>query len=499
MREREIKLALPGRFSVPPLFVDGTPLDQEPLADLTLRATYYDTADLRLARNGVSLRYRTGESGGSTWTVKLPSGAATDGVTLERNELHFGGPAKEPPPEARSLVTAHARTQPLVAVATLRTRRRRINLLGEGQPVAEVAIDEVSVVEGRRVVSRFRELEVEDLRGDLPLESLAEQLRAAGATGAEPISKVVRALGSRATAPPDVRLVDLDADATLGDAVRASIADALLRIVRSDPLARLGEPEGVHQVRVAFRRLRSDLRTLDDAVDPTWRDRIEPRLRETGSALGAARDLDVLTDHLREDASGARSALAPLFNTLARRRDGAHVEMDAALNAPEYAHLLEELVSALVETPIGPAAREPAATALPRLTLDAWRRLERRVRDLGESSPDAEYHRARIAAKRARYAGELASRTLSGKRAAGAERLAGRLAAVQDSLGEMQDAAVAEATIRDTLASRSRGASYAFEAGRLVERQRGRAIAARGRFLQDWPDLRRARWRKWAG
>lgn len=498
MRERELKLALPGRFTVPALVLDGDPLDQAALSDLNLRATYYDTADLRLARQGASLRYRTGERGGPTWTLKLPIAAIGDGSILERNELHFDGTAKEPPSQVRSLTAAYARTEPLVAVATLRTRRRRMHLLADGQPVAEVAIDEVSVVEGRRVVSRFRELEVEDLRGDLPLADLADQLREAGATGSEPISKVVRALGSRATAPPDVRPVALAADATLGEAVRAAIADALLRLVGSDPQARLGEPEGVHQLRVAFRRLRSDLRTLDDAVDPRWRDQIEPRLREAGEALGTARDLDVLIDHLREDAEGARSALGPLFTTLARRRDVARSEMARTLDGPGYRQLLEDLVSAFGTVPVGPAAEEPAATALPRLALHAWRRLERRAVDLDARSPDAAFHRARIAAKRARYAAELAARTLTGKRAAGAARQACRLADIQDLLGAMQDAAVAEAIIRETLASRSRGSAYAFEAGRLVERQRARATAARDRFLDAWPEHRRARWRRWA-
>ena len=498
MRERELKLALPGRFDVPPLLLDGQLLHQSPLSDLNLRATYYDSADLRLARHGVSLRYRTGEAGGPTWTLKLPIGANADGPTLERNELHFEGPAREPPIQARALTTAYARTEPLVAVATLRTRRRRMHLLAEDEPVAEVAIDEVSVVEGRRVVSRFRELEVEDLRGDLPLATLADQLREAGATGAEPISKVVRALGSRATAPPDVRPVVLAPDANLGDAVRAAVADALQRLVRNDPLARLGDAEGIHQVRVAFRRLRSDLRTLGGAVDPSWRQRIEPKLRATGAALAAARDLDVLIDHLREDAAGSRSAVAPLFTALARRREHAHAEMGATLDSPAYPQLLEELVAAIDEAPAGPAAGEPASTALPRLALEAFRRLERRATDLDESSPDAEYHRARIAAKRARYAAELAGRTLSGRRASGAERLAQRIADMQDLLGEMQDATIAETMIRETLISRRRGAAYAFEAGRLVERQRARAFAARGRFLERWPDLRRARWRRWA-
>ena len=84
----------------------------------------------------------------------------------------------------------------------------------------------------------------------------------------------------------------------LADVVAASIADALTRIVRHDPQARLGEPEGVHQLRVAMRRLRSDLRTLGDAVDPRWREEIEPRLRAVADAAADARDADVmLTPH----------------------------------------------------------------------------------------------------------------------------------------------------------------------------------------------------------
>jgi CHAD domain-containing protein len=251
-------------------------------------------------------------------------------------------------------------------------------------------------------------------------------------------------------------------------------------------------------VRVAFRRLRSDLRTLDDAVDEAWRGRIEPRLREAGAALAAARDSDVLTDHLRSDAAGSRAALGPLFHALARRREVAHAELARALEASAYPQLIEELVATLAEPPAGGAASRPAASELPRLALAAWAQLERRVRHLDESAPDDRFHRARIAAKQARYAAELASRALNGKQATGAERFAARLAEVQDLLGEMQDAAVAEATIRATLASRSRRASYAFEAGRLVERQRSRAIAARTTFLETWPDVRRGRWRRWA-
>ena len=499
MTERELKLALPGRFTIPPLSIGADPLSLEPLADVSLRATYYDTADLRLARHGVTLRYRTGEEGGPRWTLKLPQ-AAADAQALERHELNFSGPAREPPAEARTLVTAYARAGPLVAVATLRTKRRRMHLVApgaEGRPVAELAIDEVSVVDGRRVVSRFRELEVEDLTGDLDLPVLARQLEAAGATGTEPIPKVVRALGSRATAPPDVVMPAPPPGACLADALRVAVASALLRVVEHDPLARLGEPEGVHQVRVAFRRLRSDLRTLGDAVDEEWLHRIEPRLRMVSAALGAARDLDVLADRLHEDAADATAALAPFFDELVTRRAAARAALRARLEAPEYAALLDELVAAIDAPPAGPAGTMAATTGLPRLAMAAWRRFERRAISLGPDSADAEFHRARVAAKRARYAAELAARLLAGRRAEGATKLARRIARAQDQLGSLQDAAVADVAVRDTLA-RHHGSAYTFEAGRLVERQRAHAAAARSAFLAAWPKLRGGKLISWA-
>lgn len=497
MIERELKLALPGRFVMPALTLDGSPPEVEPLPDLTLRATYFDTADLRLARHGVTLRYRTGETRGPIWTLKLPVSIA--GSTVARNELHFDGPRREPPAEARALVTVFARRAPLVEVATLRTRRRLLHVLRDGVPLAELADDEVSVVEGRRVVSRFRELEIEALHDDVDLEPLAEQLRAAGAADAEPIAKVVRALGSRATAPADIREPILPTQPTMADALTAALADALVRLVRNDPSARLGDVEGVHQVRVALRRLRSDLRTLEEAVDAGWRSRIEPRLREVGSALGAVRDLDVLSEHLsRETGPPSRALLAPIFDDLGSRRAQAQGELEAALNGSEYAVMLDTLVEALAAGPVGPRAGEAAASTLPGLVMAAWRGLERRAGGLGREDADADFHATRIAAKRARYAAELAGRVLSGKAAAGAQALAEQVAKVQDSLGQVQDAAFAEATVRETLERRRLNPRSAFEAGLLVGRLRARGAEARAAFFDHWPVVKRRRWRRWA-
>ena len=144
----------PGFFLPPPLVVK--------LASSPCRRPYYDTADLRLTRAGISVRHRSG-GGENGWTVKLPEGS--DGPALVRRELNFAGGPAAVPAEVAHLVRVHARTSPLVPVARLVTRRQRVELRDATQAVAEVDDDEVSVLDGRRVAARFREIEVE-LLGD---------------------------------------------------------------------------------------------------------------------------------------------------------------------------------------------------------------------------------------------------------------------------------------------------------------------------------------------
>ena len=494
MRERELKLALPGRFSLPPLTLDGRTLEATALTDLDMRATYFDTPDLRLARHGVTLRYRTGDQGVPGWTLKLPAGAHAG--ELSRDELHFDGLRRDPPAQARSLVTAYARAAELNAVATLRTKRRRWRLADGDDELAEVADDEVSVLEGRRVVSRFRELEVEALSDDAPIGRLAEQLRHAGAIDADPIPKVVRALGSRATAPPDARFV-VPEGANMADALACAVADALGRLMANDPLARLGSVEGVHQLRVSLRRLRSDLATLEPFVEPIWHARIEPELRRIGRAVGAVRDLDVLNCRLRQDLADAPGSLDPLLAELDARRGTARAAMVLALDHPAYAALLEELVSAVERPPVTAAAETSAEDTLPNLVLNAWSALERRASALKAGSEDERFHRTRIEVKRTRYAAELASRIMTPRRAAGAEKLAAKLASAQDQLGIIQDVAVAESVVRDGVGRTIIEPQATLQAGMLLERGRGRATAARNGFLSGWSDLRRRKWRRW--
>ena len=283
----------------------------------------------------------------------------------------------------------------------------------------------------------------------------------------------------------------------LAEAVRLTLADAVVRLEANDPGARTGEVEAVHQMRVAFRRLRSDLRTLGDAVDPGWHAIVEPPMRSVAEALGTARDLDVLVAWLRVDLVHNPALGSDVRQRLERQRRRAHAALREELDDRRYVDLRGELDVAAAMTPLGPSAMRPADPGLSARVLEAWRRLERRANALGPGSPDAEFHRARLAAKRCRYACDMAARVLAEPRASKAERLSAKVAGLQGVLGELQDAAMAERALREAISERT-APGDAYEVGRLSERAQARAESARREFLELWPSVNRRKWWKWA-
>src|SRR6195256_3088534 len=306
MLEREVKLGAGPAFHLPELdgVIDG--LGASPPETVRLDTVYYDTPDLRLARWGVSLRHRAGEG----WTLKLappPSIGARPVAMLERDELTFQGGAKKPPQAAVDVVRAYVRKSDLVPVARLSTTRRRIRLVdAKGAKVAEVVDDEVSVRDGRRVAARFREIELEVFGSDGTdglVAPLMAKLRAAGAGLPDPTPKHIRALGPRAMEPPEVAPQAVQPDAPAKDVIKHVLAESIASLLRQDPLVRTsGDPEAVHQARVATRKLRSHLRTFRPLLDPEWTDPLRSELGWLGLSLGEVRDQEVLLERLRERA-----------------------------------------------------------------------------------------------------------------------------------------------------------------------------------------------------
>jgi CHAD domain-containing protein len=501
--ELELKFAIGRAFAVPDLVGAGAVAEVEPIPAQELRATYYDTVDRRLARWGITLRHRSGEGDEPAWTLKLPKPtAAVSGVMpASRAEMVVAGAPDDIPEMLVDLVTAHVRSHPLSAAAVLATRREGWRLLaGDGQPLAEITSDEVTVLDGEDIRSRFSELELEARQATLDdLAAVTDRLLAAGAVGAEPIPKAVRALGPTATGPPDVVVPDFGPDDPAGWAVRAALADGLLRILRHDPGTRLGSAEDLHQLRVGVRRLRSDLRTLRPLLGPDWAPGLDTDLRSLAGRLGTVRDLDVLIGRMGATHGDLAEPLEPLLADLQQRHDTARSALLDELRSDRYAQLLERLVVLARDPELGDEAREPSGVVLPALARGAWRRLAKRADPVvaAEAPADEELHRVRIAAKRARYAAETAARGLEPDEAAQARAFADELGLFQDLLGRHQDAVVAAGVAHAAAEANEGNLPLIVAAGRVMEREVRAAQDERDQLKRTWSQLRRRRHRRW--
>ncbi len=491
MLEREVKLGAGPAFHLPDLagVIEG--VDVAPPETVRLETVYYDTPDLRLARWGVSLRRRAGEG----WTLKLSP--AKSGDVLERDELTFQGGAK-PPEAALDVVRAYVRRSQLVPVARLSTVRRRVRLVDpSGTRVAEVVDDEVSVRDGRRVAARFREIEVEaagENGADGVIAPLVTRLRVAGAGAPDPTPKHIRALGPRAIEPPEVSPEPLLPAPSAKDVIKYALSDSVAGLLHNDPLVRTSrDPEAVHQARVATRKLRSNLRTFGTLLDVEWAEPLRSELGWIATSLGAVRDSEVLLDRLRDRAkslpgSDSRSA-SGLLHLLEIEIDDLRKKLAADLDSQRYVDLIERLVEAAHTPATLPQADLPGAGTLPALATTPWRRLRSAVRRLGVTPNDADLHRIRILAKRARYAAEAVS-PVAGPDAAAFAKAAARL---QTVLGEHQDSVTAQGWLRAAKVSGRR----AFVAGELIALERMAAGEARREWPAVWEALDRKKLHNW--
>jgi len=288
------------------------------------------------------------------------------------------------------------------------------------------------------------------------------------------------------------------------EAVRAALADGLTRLLANEAGVRAGDVEAVHQMRVAVRRLRSDLRTLRPLLQAGWANDLSAALRPLAASLGAVRDLDVLVARFETGGADLAGDLAPLIADLRGLCEVARTALIESLGSPAHAALVARVVAAAREPQLGPLASGDAGDVLPPLVTAAWRRLARTADPLARAlahdvvdPADTELHRARILAKRARYASEATSQFLGRRRGRAATRFARRLADVQGLLGEHQDATGMIRELRDGVTNRPSDARMAFAAGRLFEREAAAADQARRAFPGMWSELRRPRLRRW--
>jgi CHAD domain-containing protein len=480
-----------------------------------LDAIYYDTADLRLLTHGVTLRRRSGGRDAG-WHVKLP---ADEGRTEIHAPLR-AGKAGAVPGELLRWIAAYTRGAALVPVAHLRTHRRTHLLLDKrGRRLAEAAQDTVAAqtldpgrpgpdgtsaraatgprptaggvngksngtaagkadgtaarsagaerkpsgAGGRTRITHWSEIEVE-LEDGPPelLRAAGKRLRASGWRRSGNAHKLDHALAdelaavrSRTRRKGDVRQPKAG---SAGAAVMDRIGAQTAELLRSDPAARADEPDALHRMRSAARRLRNLLRSQRRLLDRSRTEPVADELRWLTQQLADARDHEVLALRLSDQAEDIRRQdreLRPLLKGFPQQvreqeRDAyrrAWRTVAEVLDSARYFALLDALDALAAEPPLRRKADESAVKHLRRAAERDRRRLVERITAAegagAGDEEDAAWHAVRKAARRARHTAESAL-PHAGKRAG---RLRKRTKGLQQLLGERQDAVVARSAL----------------------------------------------------
>ena len=324
--------------------------------------------------------------------------------------------------------------------------------LGEGEPPAGLTRVEVEVSAGAESYPRVQGF-VREMEGSLELRRARISKYEAGlfATGLSPEGQ------------EDLGRTEVDASLTLGEMAFAVLRRQFAVMRAHEAGTRLGEdPEELHDMRVATRRMRAAMKLFEDALPERSR-WLREELRHFAGVLGDVRDLDVQIEEvegLGGNGDGEEDeALAAIVAAFGNRRAEARVRMLEALDSDRYRRFESSFAEMLRRGPSG--ARTPGAVSTngssgvaeipvlevaPEILGRRYRKWRKAAVSLNGDSHPEEFHDLRKKGKRLRYALEFFS-GVYGKEVTGA--LVGPLKAVQDSLGRHQDAIVAADMLRE--------------------------------------------------
>ncbi|MFE0749948.1 CHAD domain-containing protein [Gordonia sp. NPDC058843] len=464
---------------------DGSATDTVDIRSAEFTDTYYDTADRDLLAHGVTVVYGEGDARTSGWRVTVP---APDGQTTELIDAPSTAVPAEIDDRLWGLRLGNALTVAAI-VHTHRTRRRHLD--ADHELAYEVIDDSVSATVTGPVATAtsWREISVTPgTESSTVPKNVRKRLIGAGARPSSASSTFERAVGHEPATHDGLT----PAAAAVADYVREQLA----AIFAGDVALRRGESP-VHAVRVAIRRLRSTLRTGAHFFDPqglrtegsktVGRQALDDELRWFAGVLGEVRDREVLRARFA-------AAIAELPDELVLGPVAARIEEELSaqqhhhrqtvvdeMTSDRYRRLLATLATWRVDVPLSSARTKRADVQ--RTAARAARKADKRLAHALSTGHDEDFHRARKAAKRARYAGELAGPVVSKSAGRGQVK---RYKKIQTVLGEHQDAAVAAAALRELGASAGvRNGENGFTYGILYQRELDAAAAARSEVFAD--------------
>lgn len=479
-----------------------------------LTDSYYDTKDWMLYRAGYSLRIRQrGKSAEATMKTIAP---ATEGLhqrqelseSLENGEIST---LREVEGKLGERLRVLAGRKELEKLFEVKTRRRAFELRFEdpeeqsnggssdgsdGVVLGEVALDDTGILLGSgEEPAKLSRVEIEALPEAFTrdLRHLVEEMRSAHRLSPTRVSKYEAGLYATGIVPedqPDLGSTHIDASLSTGEVAYAVLRRQFARLQHHEPGVRFGEdPEEVHDMRVASRRMRAAIKLFSEALPERalW---LEGELKWLAGALGEVRDLDVELEELNawaaseEDSeeAGAEStkAFEDLIEAVEEQRGQARERMLQALDSARYERLLASFTSILRRGPArstagsiekGSKAGTPISRAAPRLLSRRYKKFRKaagRIREGDASTED--YHELRKKGKSLRYALEF-HREVYGSPA---KNLIRPLKSLQDDLGRHQDTLVAAKQLQDLSLGEDHGLSSAavFAMGAYAERYR---------------------------
>ena len=470
-----------------------------------LRSIYYDTPALDLLRKGIALRVRRV---GSAWVQTVKGRGTVRAGLHERaeSETRVGGPEPEldrieDKALARALNPPRIRDELRPVFVTEFRRNSRLLTLRNGTSV-EASIDQGVIRSGERV-NRLSELELELKKGSSSeLYELALKLQHDVPLALESRSKAERGYalqGAEQMGPVKAQAAVLDPRMTIGDAFKAVMWASLAHLDANEGGLLAGEdPEFLHQMRVALRRLRSALGVFSPPVPESETEPLAREMKWLASCLGPARDWDVFTTETLppiEGEFGAHGELQAFSARCADLRRRANAKARRAVRSLRYQRLILRLAAWIAAEAWRPAPQGGAGDVLQKPVTELaaavlerrYQQARRRGRRLAERSP-AELHRLRIAIKKFRYATDFFATLYEGRAARDTLK---RLGELQDILGAMNDAATVAGLMRQGFAG-TRGKRVLEARGILLGWSRGRAVTLRRELKRAWRAFRTA-------
>ena len=473
----------------------------------TLDNRYFDTADLRLAQNGVALRVR--KLSARRYVQTLKAAAIDDGPFVRGEwELPIPGPALE----LDRFIDAEARARiGLVKPDELAERfktvfkRKTMQLADpDGAGMVELALDIGAITaedgDGRIREEAIAEIELE-LKSGSPhvLFDLADKLATQTGLSIAIGNKAERGHRLATGQPPEPQKAarsPITTDMTVEQALEHFGRHGYSQWLANQPVVEEGsDPEGAHQMRVALRRLRSALTLFRRVIPPIQLERLKSDMAWLASALGIARDWDVFVHEIIGPAAGAildQDAVAALIAQSNAHRLAGYDTARAALRDPRYTRL----VLAMGDWIEGQRWREqpysPEAATLEQPVLEfANRSLSRRyrqVRRLGrgfQSLNTESRHAVRIALKKLRYAADFFRPLYPKKQSAVFIR---HLQILQSDLGYLNDVATANRIVTELTTSPglTDGVTLATTAGQVIGWHQHGLAAAEPKVCKDW-------------